>query len=140
MQDLVVDASVALKWALDDEEAVAEAVALRDAAVDGRVRLLAPTLWIYELANGLVSAVRRGRLATVTGTRALGHLRAIGVELADPDPADTYREAVAHGISAYDAAYVALARALGAPLVTGDRPLARAVRGVEVRWIGDTPA
>ena len=140
MADLVVDASVALKWALDDEEAVAEAVALRDAAVEGHVRLLAPTLWIYELANGLVSAVRRGRLAAAMGARALGHLRAIGVELVDPDPADTYREAQAHGISAYDAAYVALARALAAPLVTGDRPLARAVRGVEVRWIGDRPS
>jgi hypothetical protein len=31
----VIDASVALKWALDDEEAVTQAVALRDAALRG---------------------------------------------------------------------------------------------------------
>ena len=40
----VVDASVSLKWALDDEEAVAEAVALRDAAIDGRFEMVAPSL------------------------------------------------------------------------------------------------
>jgi predicted nucleic acid-binding protein len=137
MPDLVIDASVALKWALDDEDAVEQAVALRDAAIDGRARLFAPTLWMYELANGLVSAVRRRRLGERVGAQALGHLRAIGVELVDPDPAETYREAMRHGLSAYDASYVALARALDAPLVTGDRPLLRAVSGLEVRWVGD---
>ena len=33
MTRVVVDASVSLKWALDDEEHVEQAVALRDAAI-----------------------------------------------------------------------------------------------------------
>jgi len=136
MAEVVVDASIALKWALDDEEAVEQAVALRDAAVEGRIVLLAPTLWVYELANGLVSAVRRDRLSRAEAGQALEHLLAIGVELADPAPAATFQEATRHKLSAYDAAYVALARALQAPFVTGDRPLARAVRDLDVRWIG----
>jgi len=58
---LVVDASVSLKWALDDEEAVPQAVALRDAAFRDGAQMVAPSLWLYEITNGLVTAVRRGR-------------------------------------------------------------------------------
>jgi predicted nucleic acid-binding protein len=50
---LVVDASIVLKWQLDDEEYVTEALALRDAWIKKQaVRLLAPTLLIYEVVNG----------------------------------------------------------------------------------------
>lgn len=136
----VVDACVALKWVLDDEQAVEEAIALRDDAVEGRLELVAPSLWLYEVANGLVSAVRRDRLPHAEGSRCLVHLRALGVELADPDPASTYSEAIRCGLSAYDAAYVALAKALGAPLWTGDRRLYTATEETtDVRWIGNYP-
>lgn len=40
-----------------------------------------------------------------------------------------------HGLTAYDAAYLALAEALDAPLVTRDRALARAGSGVRVEVI-----
>lgn len=139
----VVDASVALKWVLDDETAVEQATALRDDGIDGHLQLVAPSLWLYELANGLVSAVRRRRLTRAEGARSLAGMRALGVELADPEPDLTYGEAMRYGLSAYDAAYVALARALEAPLWTGDRALHAAVapaRAVNVLWIGDYAA
>jgi predicted nucleic acid-binding protein len=136
----VVDASVALKWALDDEDIVEQAVRLRDDAIDGRFSLVAPSLWVYELANGLVSAVRRGRLSGAQGRRSLGHLMGLGVDLVDPDTNATYAAALRYELSAYDAAYVALAVALGAPLWTGDRGLHRtAARVAVLRWIGDYP-
>lgn len=137
---VVVDASVALKWALDDEEHVAQAVALRDAAVYGRrFEMVAPSLWVYEVTNGLVVAARRGRVDPAMGRRALRLILALGVRVADPAAVDVYREAERFGISAYDAAYLALALAIGAPLWTGDRRFYEAVRGRTdlVRWIGD---
>lgn len=134
----VLDASVALKWALDDEEAVEQAVTLRDDGVEGRVQLVAPSLWLYEVANGLVSAMRRRRLTSAEGARSLTSMGALGVELADPDPKAMYTDALRYELSAYDAAYVALAEALSAPLWTGDLRLRTAVsRAVDVRWIGD---
>jgi predicted nucleic acid-binding protein len=50
--------------------------------------------------------------------------------------------AVSHEISAYDAAYVALARQLALPLVTADEALARRLAGtdLDVRWLGKWPA
>ena len=138
---LVVDASVSLKWALDDEESVSQAVALRDAALDGRWQMVAPSLWLYEITNGLVTAVRRQRLAVETGLRALGLLQAVGVGLADPEARDVYDAAVRYRVAAYDAAYLALAATLQADLWTGDRRLYDSVRGTAgfVRWIGDYP-
>jgi len=138
---LVVDASVGLKWALDDEEWVSQAVGLRDAALAGRWRVVVPSLWLYEISNGLATAVHRRRMAADTGLEALTLLLSLGVRLADPEAEEVYEAAVRFGVTAYDAAYLALAAALGADLWTGDRRFYDAVcQGAPfVRWIGDYP-
>lgn len=136
----VVDASVALKWALDDEEHIAEAVALRDAWVHrGEHRPVAPSLFYYEVVNGLCTAARRGRIAPEVGAELLRHLLAVGVRLIDPDAEHIYQLANRYSIAAYDSAYLALAEALDCPLWTGNRFFHAAVsdRATRVRWIGD---
>ena len=139
MSYVIVDASVSLKWALNDEEYVAQAVALRDAAVrERRFEMLAPSLWVYEVANGLIVAARRMRIDVTLGEEALRHILALGVRLVDPAPVDVYQEAERHGMAAYDATYLALARAVDAPLWTGDWRFYQAVQGDPlVRWIGE---
>ena len=78
---LVVDASVALAWALPDESsAYADAVL----AVVERDGLRVPELWAREIANGLAVAYRRQRITPVDGAaflKALSRLR-IDVEVA----------------------------------------------------------
>jgi predicted nucleic acid-binding protein len=136
---LVVDASVSLKWALDDEDSVPQAIALRDAAIAGHFVMVAPSLWLHEVANGLVTAVRRGRVAPDVGEQALISLLALGVRAADPPTEDVYRQSLHYQVAAYDAAYLTLAQALDAPLWTGDRRFYEAVRTSVpfVHWIGD---
>ena len=137
---VIVDASVALKWGLDDEEHVAQAVALRDDWVlYKKHRLVAPSLFYYEVINGLRTAVLRGRIAQELGAEILKNILGIGVLLVDPEAERIYRLACNYGIVVYDAAYLALAKVLDCPLWTGDRPFYRAVHGKEprVRWIGD---
>jgi len=138
----VIDASVSLKWALDDEDAVENALALRDAALAGRLTMVAPSLWYYEVTNGLVTAVRRGRLDAAAGGQALPLLLRLGVRLVDPSAGTVYQAALTHGVAAYDAAYVALAADLEAPLWTGDRRLFERVAPREARmhWVGDFAA
>ena len=139
---LVVDSSVSLKWALDDEEDTDNALALRNDGIIGRFQMVAPVLWAYEVANGLVTAVRRDRITPSDGLEALAHLTDLGVRLADPEEVACYRTALRFGIAAYDAAYLALAEKLGAVLWTGDHKLWEAVGSTHsfVRWIGDYPA
>ena len=123
----VVDTSVVLKWQLDDEDDVPQALALRDAClVEGVVELHAPLLLAYELTNAFRTAERRFRLSPELTTEALANLMASGIELHEPAPLAALQFARELGISAYDAAYVALAAELGVECWSADERLVRA--------------
>ena len=134
----VVDASVSLKWLLDDEDEVAKAVTLRDAALDGQFQMVAPAIWLHEVVNGLVTAVRRGRIVADDAAAQLRALLRLGVRLVDPAPEDLLAQSFRFGTAAYDTAYLPLAEALGGPLWTGERRFYDAVHASArpVRWIG----
>lgn len=138
---VVVDASVSLKWALDDEEHVDNAVALRDAALGGGFLMVAPSVWSDEVTNGLVTAARRGRLDPDQGLQAVGDLHSLNVQLLGPEPADVYVQSLRYDVAAYDAAYLVVAEALDTVMWTGDRRFYEAVHAAtdRVRWIGDFP-
>ena len=139
-RSVVVDASVVLKWQLDDEEDVAQANALRDDFyLRGTFQALAPQLLIYEVTNGIATACRRKRIAPDKAELALANLVALGVELKEVDPRSVLRLALQYNLAAYIAAYLALAEAERCELWTGDRPFYQAVRGQFpwARWIGD---
>ena len=139
---VVVDASVALKWQLPDEDFIPQAAALRyDYLVRHEVALVAPSLFLYEVTNAIGMAAKRARVAADVADEALANLVAASIELFPPDPARILRLCRRFSIAAYDAAYVALALQLRADLWTGDRPLYEATRGdlASVRWIGEYP-
>ncbi|MBT7126056.1 MAG: type II toxin-antitoxin system VapC family toxin [Gemmatimonadales bacterium] len=93
----------------------------------------APAILLSELRNVLVGSVRGGLL---DADDALGMLDDAGRILADRvaavDGAAVFRSALDLGLSAYDAEFVVLARALGAPLVTEDHQILEAAPGVAV--------
>ena len=139
MTTVVVDACVSLKWALDDEEAIAQANALRDSAIRGDLSFVAPGLWVYEIVNALVVASRRNRVTGEVAHRARRAILSVGVRLVDPIPEKVHQLAYRYSISAYDAAYLSLADSLDVLLWTGDRRFYTGVSdGTDrVRWIGD---
>ncbi len=59
----VLDSSVALKWVLPEADS-AKAIRLRDDYKNGIHELLAPDIFTPEIANGLASAERQGRIKT----------------------------------------------------------------------------
>jgi predicted nucleic acid-binding protein len=119
MNAVVVDAS-AIAAVLFDEP---EATPIR-ASVHGR--LLAPGLIRYELASVCLAKIRRfpGRAAEIEARHAL--VDELDLRLHDPQWSELPRLAQRWTLSVYDAAYLQLAMALGAPLVTLDARLARA--------------
>lgn len=125
MTRLVVDASVAVPWAVPEPGDEA-ALRIRDAFAAGRVELLAPGLFVAEAANALWKKCRlRGELTEQEARHALGLLLAALPELVPEAPlapqamelAITYRHPV------YDCLYVALALRERCPLVTADGAL-----------------
>jgi predicted nucleic acid-binding protein len=135
---LVVDASVAVLWFVPQEHAEAASAILAT-----RVRLVAPRLLRLEAASPLLRAVRRGEMPAAQARHILEVLIPASVTFADEpsDEIEAFEMAQSHGGSAYGALYVALARRLGAALVTNDRAVHRTAQatGVEARFLGDGP-
>jgi predicted nucleic acid-binding protein len=130
--DLVLDASVALA-ALLLEPLHRQALSVIERATAEGSRCLCPDSLDVECAAGITRAVRRGRIRRESGERAWVQLAALPLER---HPCrvlglDALRIAVACGISAYDAMYVALSSAEGLPLMTADARLVRALAGTE---------
>ena len=118
MSALVIDASVAVKWVVE-EEGTTEALALRDRA------LAAPDLLIAECANILWKKVRRNELSEQEAVFAAGLLARADIELMAMRPylEAAVRIAVALDHPAYDCIYIALAEAEELRFVTADMSL-----------------
>jgi predicted nucleic acid-binding protein len=71
MKELVIDASVILKWYLPDEEFTQKALNILHRHVSGETALYAPTILPYEILNALLVAERRGRVKLLYLWRAL---------------------------------------------------------------------
>lgn len=98
-------------------------------AIAGRLqgaRLAAPSLLDLELANVCLVKMRRQPNKREALRNAFRLARRLSVEPVAVDHAAALDLAEATGLTAYDASYLWLARALGAELVTLDRKLAAA--------------
>jgi predicted nucleic acid-binding protein len=126
----IVDASIAAVWLLPDEEhGVAEA------AMDRLIRdeAAAPDLLLHEVRSILLIAEKRKRIEGDDVLTALIRLQQLPIRIAGGgDNALIVRLARKHQLSAYDAAYLALALTEGVPLATLDRKLQQAAVSEEV--------
>jgi predicted nucleic acid-binding protein len=96
-------------------------------------RCAAPSLLRYELASVYAKKLRRNPGQRAGLREALRLLSRLGIDEVQV-PTDGMAELVEEsGLTAYDAAYVWLARHLGAPLLTLDRRLARAAEDLGLR-------
>jgi predicted nucleic acid-binding protein len=124
VRKLVVDASVAMKWVVD-EEGTPEALALRSGA-----KLSAPDLLLAECANILWKKVRKRDLTAEAALLAARLLELSDVELLSARPLleTATRIAIELNHPAYDCVYIALAVAHDCKFVTADERLMRVVQ------------
>jgi predicted nucleic acid-binding protein len=120
MREVVLDSSVILKWFTEGEEHQERARAFQTAFEEGRLRVIAPRLVMLELLNAAARGWRWTGEQLADFADGLGRLR---FEFIDPSLADIARWA-GQGLSAYDAAFVAVAETAGVELVTADRRIA----------------
>ncbi len=81
-----------------------------------------------ELANVAAVKVRRGSIDPAQASESLRLADSMGIEIHSIASTVVFEAALATGLTAYDAAYWILARALSADLVTLDGDLERAAR------------
>lgn len=132
----VVDASVAEEWFLA-EPATDAAIELRRRHLESLVRLVAPDLLVYEVANALRY---HPRIGAEPWADHIGDLFALDIGFdpaSEPSLRATIGTAFRYGLSVYDAAYIALAERLDTVLYTADESLLRAAgpRGQPIRSV-----
>jgi predicted nucleic acid-binding protein len=119
---IVVDASAVLETLLRTPAAAA----VEGRLFDSRQTLHAPHLIDVEVAQVVRRYAAAGELDAERGREALADLADLPLLRYPHDLLLPRIWELRHNMTAYDAAYVALAEALGAPLLTRDRRLAAA--------------
>lgn len=143
MIEAVVDASVVLRWAFEDEIDRAGALRIESALREGRVHAIEPPLFLLEVASALERGIRERRIDHSRAEEILLALGSVAFEEVDPYEfaGSAFRLALASGIRVPDAAYIEIARTRGAILITADaRQLAAAdALGVPAVALADLP-
>ena len=125
---LVVDASVAVKWFVEEEYS-ADAGRLLEQGHE----LYAPRLLASEVGNALWRKVRTGELERSRAATLAAAISEAAVRWTEDEEVcpDAVRLSLALDRPVYDCVYLALAHRLGATLVTADVRFANALAGTE---------
>ena len=137
MKRVVVDASVAVKWVVEEPHTPE---ALR---VYGTFQLTAPALIHAEVASALTKKVSRGQLEGEEAARKMREIVRAGVDTVPDEHLSVMAVRLSSSLNhpVYDCFYLALAQAEEIPVVTADRALVSTARdaglGASVLWIED---
>ncbi len=133
MSDFVLDCSMTMAWCHKEEvtprtEAVLASLNTKEAVV--------PNHWWLEVANVLATWERRRRINDDQIARFLDFLSGLPIVVDDRTAemalGETFALARRWGLTAYDAAYLELARREGCPLASLDEPLNKAAVGLGI--------
>lgn len=119
---IVVDASVVVEVLLRSDAGTA----LEERLSEGDDPLHAPHVLDVEVAHALRRCALHGDIDERQGNDALADLAVMSIERHGHQPLLERIWQLRHNLTAYDAAYLALAETLGAPLLTRDAALASA--------------
>jgi len=120
---VVVDASVILAKLLPDEKQSLKVKKLFASFGKKEVDFVAPPLLKLEITNALRSAVNQKRLNQLVADKLLAAFLELPVIYQEVDYREVLKIALERNFSAYDAAYVFLAKKRKIPLVSLDQKL-----------------
>ena len=141
----VVDASLALKWMVEEEYSN-EAHALSLDWRNSGIQIIAPYLMLAEVANALHRKVADGIFTLEFAAQTWEGLNRVEIEFYNPLNVHAGAVRIANRLgqgAVYDSVYLALAERLDCEFWTADRRFYRAARSAfpdRVRWIGETAA
>jgi predicted nucleic acid-binding protein len=123
----VLDASMTMSWCFADEAAPYGRSILQP-LVDTYAEV--PALWVFEVANVLAISERKRRISPALSDEFIKILSGLDIRTDAVSPvvaaADLMLLVRRHGLTAYDAAYLELAKRKGLPIATFDKDLLNA--------------
>jgi predicted nucleic acid-binding protein len=134
----VVDSSVAIAWVVRSQVNDEESLALLDSLFTGSLTVV-PVLWSFEVANSLLTLMRRRVIDEGQYERACQGLASLQSTIDDEGPRLAFEKtstlAKKYSSSVYDAVYLELALRRGLPLATRDAALNKAAKRAGVRTL-----
>jgi len=133
----VLDASMTMSWCFADESTPYSRRVL-DSLLDSYVEV--PALWTFEIANVLAVNEKRQRLTKAASVEFLQTLSGLDIRIDRSFPMVDGKVLLPlvwrYGLTAYDAAYLELAKRKGLPLATFDKELIAAASLEGVALVG----
>lgn len=128
----VIDTSALIRLFVPDGPLHPEIETAFNRAAGGTDLVLAPQLLLAEAANVLLRKQRRGELSMPELAELLAAVQALPIRLCDHQAMLMPACALAskHGLTVYDALYLALAEQHGAHLITSDDALDKVARSI----------
>ena len=128
----VIDTSALIRLFVPDGPLHPEVETAFNRAASGADLVLAPHLLLAEAANVLLRKRRRDELSAQELRELLQAVESLPIRLCEHGPLlfPACALAEAHGLSAYDALYLAVAERHGARLITNDEGLAKVARAI----------
>ena len=141
MNSLVLDASVAIKWAipLAREPLTDESLQLLKRYIDGEVDFIVPDVFWAEVGNVLWKGTRQRRWRQEKAEAVAADMQARDFKTVSSLVLlpEALRIAFAHDRAVYDCLYVALAVQAKTDLITADERLANGLAArFPVKWLG----
>jgi predicted nucleic acid-binding protein len=128
MVAFVLDVSACMPWCCEDETTQASEQML-EWAMEGSA-LHVPSLWTWEILNTVAVVIKRRRITAERGKEFLEQLAKLNFKIEGPpliaDFPRLHALASLYQLTAYDVAYLDLAKRLSLPLATRDDDLTRA--------------
>ena len=128
MRDIVIDASVAAKWFLDEPHST-EALDILKKVLDDELSLLAPDHIYAEIGNTLWKRTNAGTIVVSDAQDFISDFLRIKITLVSTADllSDAYHLAIKYKRSVYDSLYLALSQREQCQFVTADEKLVNAV-------------
>ena len=126
----VIDASVGVKWFIEEEYSDRADELLSDFQ-EGIVELVAPKSFMQEFCNAIRKYVVRGYLSRDLANQHVEKMAEMPIDYVDLDwkiIKESYAKALELSITVYDAIYVVIADKLGATIITSDNKLYNQLR------------
>lgn len=140
VKTFVIDASVVLAWLLPDEMYKPPANRILTSFGQKTIDLVAPTILLYEILNGITASLLRKRIDTLFSEKLLFSYQSLEILLKEPDEKHILEVSAETSLSSHDSAYISLALQKNKPLITADKKLYNTIKkniGKNVIWIED---
>lgn len=137
----VLDSSVILKWFFQNEILGGRALKLRGVFLEGRARIVAPPLLVYEVANVFRYKTAMTKVQIENSLVSLLSMPFDWVAPKVPVISRTVAIARDYNTTVCDASFAAAAESMGAELITADEHLVRRLTALSyVTFLGEVQA